>query len=219
MKIYTYYENINFDQQEELIDLWKLGWERNGFEPIVLDRSHAKKHPYYDEFIKKLEDVHLRIVKEPLAAYGLSCYLRWMAYAGQPNEKFYVSDYDVMNNGFKPVEPNKGLHFLHNCCPCLASGTPEQFDKLTHLFVDLSESRMSQIKEQIKQKKLKWYHDQEFLNCSLEVLRDLFIFSMSNGLWSNSSLVHFSHNHVRKLRAIQDDEVYRVHAVKQLLSI
>ena len=40
MKVYTFYENIDFinknSNQEELINLWKESWINNGWDPIVL---------------------------------------------------------------------------------------------------------------------------------------------------------------------------------------
>ena len=50
-----------------------------------------------------------------------------MAYSTQKEEKFYVSDYDVINHSFKPVDPIDKLHFMDGTCPCFASGTASQF--------------------------------------------------------------------------------------------
>ena len=48
MIIYTYYQDIEHSSQNELIDLWKISWSRQGYEPIVLNLEDAKKHPYFD---------------------------------------------------------------------------------------------------------------------------------------------------------------------------
>ena len=208
MKIYTYYENINFKDQDELVDLWKRSWERQGFETVILDRSHAESHPYYEEFVKDLKEIHLEIMNKPLHNYGLSCYLRWLAYATQPEEKFYVSDYDVINNSFKPIEPDDKLHFMDSTCPCIASGTAKQFEALCHMFVDLSKSRMNSLKGVPVQ----WYHDQEFMTYNfdaslcpqaLELIEkydikitrernEFFTPTISNEM-KNFQLIHFSH--------------------------
>ena len=54
MKIYTYYEEINFPQQKELLELWALSWQEMGFEPITLNINDAKKSPEYDLFVDKM---------------------------------------------------------------------------------------------------------------------------------------------------------------------
>jgi hypothetical protein len=51
MKVYTYYEDINFKHQNRLLDLWKNSWEKHGFEAIVLTRGNAENHPFYIEFV------------------------------------------------------------------------------------------------------------------------------------------------------------------------
>ena len=213
MKAYTYYEDVKFKDQDELIDLWKRSWERQGFEIIILDRSHAESHPYYEKFVKSLREIHLDIMNKPLDPYGLSCYLRWLAYATQPEEAFYVSDYDVININFKPIKPDDKLHFLDCDCPCIASGTPKQFEALCHMFVDLSKSRMNDLKgvpEMV-------YHDQNFLNLNfipkncqqaLELReqynikltreRNHFLTATISNEMKNFQLMHFSHTCCKK---------------------
>jgi hypothetical protein len=216
MKIYTYYEDINFRDQDPLLRLWELSWRRNGFIPIILSSSHAKKHPYYDEFISRLELFHVKVKGNPLVDYGLACFVRWMAYSTQKNEKFYVSDYDVMNNGFKPVEPNEKLHFMHSTCPCLASGTPEQFEELIRLFVSLSESRLSELREVLRENR--WYHDQEFVRYNLKFLPDSFMFTRNKSIWNKNSLVHFSNYHMKKLKQAGITQS-RVDVVEEFLKV
>ena len=124
MKIYTYYENINFKQQDELVELWKESWTNNGFDPIVLSLEDAKKSEYYDEFVYQLKALSHEVTGHPLTNYGLSCYLRWLAYSTQEEtESFLVSDYDIINKQFTPVklnEPKDRLCFMDGKCPCLA---------------------------------------------------------------------------------------------------
>lgn len=158
MKIYTYHENINFKKQSELIELWKMSWAGFGFKPIVLDISSAASHPYYNEFVEKLKDIHLKIMQMPIKPYGLSCYVRWLAYANQPDEKFYVSDYDMISTGLKLPEPDDTLHLMDGDCPCIASGRPFQFEKLCRLFVETSYNNLNNLIGKIRPH----YHDQEF---------------------------------------------------------
>ena len=163
MKIYTYYNKINkphLMQQEELIKLWKLSWERKGFEPIVLGKEHAQAHPYYEEFCSNIRSICKKITGKDISDYGMSCLLRWMAYATQKDEKFYVSDYDIINNNFEIIEPIDNLHLMDWDVPCLASGTPIQFDKFCRSFVDISLDRIDVMN-------INHYHDQEFVTNNL----------------------------------------------------
>jgi len=167
-KIYTYYEDIGFKQQTELVNLWKNSWENMGFEAIVLCKQHARKHPDYDDFVEKMRFIFLELTGKKLSAYGLSCFVRWLAYAtlGRDDdpltpgkdERFLVSDYDVINNGWTPKDcPSEKLHFLDEDCPCLASGTPAHFDLLCRAFFDVTMIRTKELSD------VNHYHDQNFL--------------------------------------------------------
>ena len=162
MKIYTYYENINFKNQDELVTLWRESWKNQGFEPIVLTENDAKKSDFYEEFVVKINKLHKEITEKPLSEYGLRCWLRWLAYSTQPEEKFFVSDYDVINHNFNPTEPIDTLHLMDDCCPCFASGTPSQFLNLCKKFIDVTEQNKQTFIDIYKQLNLIHFHDQEF---------------------------------------------------------
>jgi len=158
MKIYTYYQNLNdHSQQDELIDLWKISWSCQGYEPIVLNLEDAKKHPYFDTLNTEMRRIFKQITGRVISDYGMSCWFRWLAYATQKEENFYVSDYDAINVNFPIKEPSEKLHLMDNGCPFLASGTPTQFENLCKAFVKISNERIQILKQQTNH-----YHDQEF---------------------------------------------------------
>lgn len=157
MKIYTYYQDINFKEQNELIDLWKLSWSRQGYEPVVLNLEHAKRHPYFETLNSEIRRIFNEITGRKVTDYGMSCWFRWLAYATQADEKFYVSDYDAINLNFLVSEPNDQLHLMDFACPFLASGAPKQFEQLCKTFVEVSNQRIEILKQQANH-----YHDQEF---------------------------------------------------------
>lgn len=161
MKIYTYYEEINFSQQKEMLELWRESWTKMGFEAIILSKEDAKKSPDYDLFVKKMKYIFKEITGQELSPYGLSCFVRWLAYSTAKNkqEKFLVSDYDVINSGcWKTSDPLiDGLHLFDDACPCMASGTALDFKKLCDLFFEITVKRIDILKEQANH-----YHDQEF---------------------------------------------------------
>ena len=157
MKIYTYYQNINHSKQNELIDLWKISWSRQGYKPIVLNLENAKRHPYFDALNTEMRRIFKEITGRLISDYGMSCWFRWLAYATQADEKFYVSDYDAINVNFPITEPRDKLHLMDFACPFFASGTPIQFENLCKTFVEVSEKRIEALKSQAN-----YYHDQEF---------------------------------------------------------
>ena len=160
MNVYTYYENINFEGQNELIEVWKKSWEAKGFNAIVLGRKDAETHPFYKEFCDKLKKVHLQIMGEELKDYGLSCYLRWLAYANTIKEASYVCDYDVINIKLEvPDQLSEDLHLYDNCCPCFASAGPRQFLRFCFDIVKISQKNAARLKGKVQS----WYHDQEVI--------------------------------------------------------
>lgn len=164
MKIYTYYQDINFQEQNELINLWKISWSRQGFQPIVLNLADAKKHPYFETLDAEMRRIYKVIVGKDITDYGMSCWFRWLAYATQEEEFFYVSDYDAINVSFSPAELSDKLNLLDGVCPFFASGKPTQFENLCKAFVEVSNERIEILKQQANH-----YHDQEF------VLYNLFV--------------------------------------------
>lgn len=180
-KIYTYHQEVSDSRErlyKEMIKAWKKSWKQKGFEPIVLGLKDAKRHPYYEEFEKRIRSAAKKVQEKPTSIYGISCWLRWLAYATQKDEYFYVSDYDVLNNNFSvDTEFEKELHLMGGCCPFFASGKPQQFYNLCKLFVELTLKRSEEIiaiKNQWNEKisngglSFRHYHDQEFFVLNLQ---------------------------------------------------
>jgi len=168
MKIYTYHDDLGRGHELELIELWKTSWSNHGYEAICLNRSHTESHPFFKEFDLQLRKVCYDIIGAPISDYGMSCWHRWLAYATQPSEKFYVSDYDAINYNFSIIHPNDNLHLFDNACPFFASGTAQQFEKLCKGFIDVSLNRMDFLKRKDipLQTRIGHYHDQEFFQFS-----------------------------------------------------
>lgn len=158
MKIYTYYQDINFNEQNELIDLWKISWSRHGYDPIVLNLEDAKKHAYFNTLDTEMRRIYKEIIGTDITEYGMSCWFRWLAYATQQEEFFYVSDYDAINVNFPITKPREKLNLLDGVCPFFASGTPTQFEILCKAFVEVSNERIEILKQQAN-----YYHDQDFV--------------------------------------------------------
>jgi hypothetical protein len=219
MKIYTYYEDIQFQQQEKMLELWQISWRNAGFEPKILCREDAKQSSFYEEFVDKIKNIYLTIMKKEISDYGLSCYLRWLAYSVQKNEYFYVSDYDCVNNGLESFIETDKLHLMDYACPCFASGKPDHFEKLCHLFIDISLDRITEIMLAINN--FVWYHDQEFFAINmthpynknkkelLEVNNIIMTRDLINGIGpfninqkNTVKVLHISHDNIKNIKKI-----------------
>lgn len=146
MIIYSYYQEIDFKYQNSLLGLWRESWEKNGFKVTVLNKKDAEKNKFYEEFFHRLNKIHEFITGKLLNKYGSSCWLRWLAYANQNEEKFFISDYDIINNNFSTDRIDDILHFMDGDCPCIASGRPSQFQEFLIFFINYCEKNLSEIK-------------------------------------------------------------------------
>ena len=168
MRICTYYEDIRFDQQDQLLEIWKTSWENQGFTTLVLNLEHAIQCSYYNNFFSNIDQLYIKITKQSLKKYGKSCYSRWLAYASlNTEEPFLVSDYDVINYNFSVNDArnqitNK-LTFLDRYCPCLAIGTSEQYLNFTKQIINFSEEFAEPLTYYYQQYNLQTFHDQDFL--------------------------------------------------------
>ena len=232
MKIYTYYENINFKNQDDLVSLWEKSWKFHEFEPIILTEKDSERSNFYEEFVTKIKKLHQEITEKPLSKYGLSCWLRWLAYSTQPEEKFFVSDYDVINHNFKPTEPTDILHLMDDCCPCIASGTPSQFLKLCKKFIEVSEQNKEFFIEEYKERNFVHFHDQNFFvmyfhnktankekDKDIKLTRDRnFISCPQHDNFWEKPLVHYSHRGCKlfcEKNNIKFDDIQRCNIINQ----
>ncbi|NCV54231.1 MAG: hypothetical protein EBW59_05550, partial [Betaproteobacteria bacterium] len=55
----------------------------------------------------EMRRIYNEITGKQINAYGMSCWFRWLAYATQADEKFYVSDYDAININFSHPSDDK----------------------------------------------------------------------------------------------------------------
>lgn len=67
----------NPENATRLLLLWKQNWMHHGFTPIVLNEYHARKHPIYEAFEKRI--ANLPSINPH--GYDRACYLRWLAYS------------------------------------------------------------------------------------------------------------------------------------------
>ena len=231
MKIYTYYENIKFDEQDELINLWKKSWRDQGFEPIVLTEKDAQSVSYYETFVDEISKINKKISGVEIHPYTLSCFTRWISYVSlKSDESILVCDYDVINKSFqnkKFNEPSEKLSFLDGFCPCFALGNSEQFLKFCQDIVEKSKSNLDEIKKIFFEDDYRLFHDQTFLSIcynKLKIENNLYNICKSRKYVDFEKIYHVSHNYVQNnkdedesLEKISSD-ILRIKLVEKIIS-
>lgn len=237
MKIYTYYEDINFNFQDKMIDLWKKSWEQHGFEAVVLTLEDAKKNPYYEEFVTNLKYLNTEIAGKDIGPYELSCHVRWLAYSIQEDtDAFFVSDYDVINKNFNSSDINEPLDkilFLDGYCPCFVYGTAQQYLKFCKDIIECSHKHKESSKQQYAINKSIYYHDQEFLSINHEKLDYNFcpsgkyvrFYEHGNEQMKDFNLFHIAHRSAKEaklnfpeLQSIHSEQL-RIDFIREILNL
>lgn len=141
-KMFTFYSKypdgvkkrtgMSDQDDEELLEAWKLYWGRAGWETHVLTIEDAEAHPSYDEYVKALEGL-------PFGYYDKLCFLRWLAISQVGGG--WISDYDTF-----PLEdftkdafslPNEGRFTTYErIVPSLASGSSMEYLRMALLMAD-----------------------------------------------------------------------------------
>jgi hypothetical protein len=104
-KVYGYYESIALANQADefaCANYWKQSWNNNGWECIMLNRSHASGSPLYNKLQQKLI-AETRGMPSDLTVrfhWITSRFVRWCALHASGGG--WMTDYDVVNKSFKP---------------------------------------------------------------------------------------------------------------------
>jgi len=95
------------NESNELLNYWENNWRDKGWDPIVLDSSYARNHPFYTTLYTEYEKPtgESLLFNERFKGaepYILECYSRWLAYTWFCHENGPVlwCDYDVLNKSF-----------------------------------------------------------------------------------------------------------------------
>lgn len=182
MKIYTYYEDIGFHSQLELIEVWKESWRRQGFDPIVLSREDAEKSPLYQKYYDFVQRVHEKISGKVLPddSYWLAAQLEIVAFTTIPKgEVAYISDYDVINKNFTHKTKAWKLHWRDSCCSCFASGNCWGWRKYVKLLIEEEKTITDWCLREKEKTKRTEYGDQDFLIAVEKIGLEKGIYNMS----------------------------------------
>jgi hypothetical protein len=131
MDVHTYYEPLNHADADEIVQLWRTSWERQGWQAKVLTRDAVLAHPLYEPLLAKVQTMPTVNSRD----YEVACYLRWLAMVAVGGG--LMVDIDVVNVGQPPCALPEGLCcWEDDRCPCCVSGSAEDFTAVVQWFLD-----------------------------------------------------------------------------------
>jgi hypothetical protein len=123
MNVYTYYTLLEGPpglwgdhDQRQLIEVWKRSWQKQGWNPVVMDESWCQRHPRYKEFKEKFTTLPTEYGHQ----YESACFLRYVAMATIPGGGL-LTDYDVMAYDFETRAPDPGVMRFYGKRDCLVN--------------------------------------------------------------------------------------------------
>ena len=184
MNIYTYYENVNFKKQKELLSLWSQSWENNGFSTKVLSRQDAERSSLYNDYYNFVQSVHTQVSGKELPenGYWLAAQLEIVAFTTIDSAS-YISDYDIINRSFNDThEVSSMLHWRDNCCSCFASGDSKSWVDYVIFLMEHEDIIIEWCSQERDKTSRTEFGDQDFLIAIQEVGLRKNIFRMSREL-------------------------------------
>lgn len=143
--IYTYHEECpalaEVYDAERLLDMWRRAWLAAYWQPVVLTRSDAERHPQWDVFSRSVSQLPSTNPRH----YENACYFRWLAMAAIGGG--FLSDADVFPlSSWRPKTARQlsiySVDYLegHATCPCFVHGTVAQYEQVCERFAATSKA-------------------------------------------------------------------------------
>lgn len=186
MNVYCYYENLGDPARESpVIDAWKTSWCRNGWNPIVLGRDTAMKHPRYAQYRQAVS----RFPTVNSIRYEMACYVRHLC--------MYVvgggllTDYDVMNIRYRPEDlpaDDSEIQVLEPAgVPCAMYGSKSAWEWVINVIEDYrpkdNENHVSDMMIMVGQKTSRHY----------------VCLNLDYPDWESARLIHFHNEGVKRI--------------------
>lgn len=211
--IYTYYENVDFNLQNELLEIWGKSWEKYGFNTIILSREDARRSDLFQKYYDFIQRIHEQSVGKLLQdkSYWMAAQLEIVAFHTIV-EPSYISDYDMINNGFHMGENLESLvHWRNDACSCFASGDKDGWDKYINFLFEKESAIIEWCQKESMNTGRIEFGDQDFLiavrddgikNNIYKMYRNLDIAGkeyVANET-NNCTVIHVSHESVEKIQ-------------------
>lgn len=113
MEIFTYYHNVpelNLEDETRLLLAWRRNWKAAGFEPVVLNEMHARRHSHFEKYDQAIS----ALPSTNPTSYEKACWLRWVALARVGGG--WMCDYDVFVYP-DDDQPGVGMAAMFNAAP------------------------------------------------------------------------------------------------------
>jgi len=127
-------------KHEEMLEAWSKAWYDRGWEPIVLNLEDAKKHPDFEHYSSRFENLTPDEAFIFGGSYNYMCLMRWLAIAAQRTDAF-MSDYDTFPMHIKANDghylPNGGKFTVYErVVPSLMSASASEWDSLAKQVIE-----------------------------------------------------------------------------------
>ena len=134
-RVYTYFEGEHGNTPAQL-GVWTKCWKEAGFDPFVLNETHAQAHPQYPSLKERLMAMPTVNPKH----YEMSCFLRHLAMAQIGGG--YMVDYDVIPVvALLPTLPQPGNYTVHGdggFVPSFVSGKASEYLRVIRLMAAMN---------------------------------------------------------------------------------
>jgi hypothetical protein len=208
--VYTYFSSLpgsNPDHAARLLLIWRDAWAKQGYEPIVLNETHARKH----ELASFLENKVRMLPTLNVIEYEMACYMRWAAMAAVGGG--IMTDADVIPYG--PVEEfnrqgqKTTLTSLQGHVPCCVFGSKAAYEQVVRQMIEykVSSKDVEEGEQMPHVSDMYMFYRGGITFTSRDIVK-----SFGDEGWEQAPLVHFSnasmkgkqprHEWIPKLRAI-----------------
>jgi hypothetical protein len=127
----------------KMLRIWLRNWFANGWDPQILDISHAYSHRNFTGYLERIQAHPSRNRPEQ----ELAGYLRWLAFCQQQGGGTFT-EYDVMNLPASGVGLAKNLTTFDSSIPAVVLGDQEAMQRivdeiLNYILIDVNETQVS----------------------------------------------------------------------------
>lgn len=130
--VHGIHPDVDYSQQQ-LIDVCRESWERNGFSFRLLSSKDIQPGP----LASKYKGMAMSLPTVNPSRYERACFMRWLAMAH--NGGGLMIDYDVVNVNCREIDvADNGMTLLQGGCPSVVYGSPDDYIRAVCRFIELA---------------------------------------------------------------------------------
>lgn len=194
--VYSYYQPVpGLPVPGRLLALWAKSWQDKGWTPKVLNEEHARSHPGFEYFEKRIS----RFPTINNRAYERACFLRHLAMANIGGG--LIVDYDVLlmsteDPGQFGKLPPRPVIFEPTRVPCAVLGDGNAFEELCDILCEYEPKHEQHVSDMTIVRKTNLQAESYCVEhlCSGRPIPD----DLGDG-WKKAPMIHFSGYSFKKL--------------------